>query len=81
MDLGDVCIYAMKVVEDMTDQFGEHAVIRQVAIVLDVETEDSTVTVMSCDDDRQWLQLAFLEEARLTVEEGSSVAALEDDED
>lgn len=80
MDLNDIAVYAAQVIEDMAGQFGEDAVVRGIMVVLDVEHNDSTVTVVSCDDDRQWIQLAFLEEAQATVECGAP-ELVEDDED
>lgn len=80
MDLSDVCMYAGQVVEDMADQFGDEVVIRNVAIILNIDQDDSNLTLMSCDDDRRFIQEALLDEALATVTEGTISFSPDDDD-
>jgi hypothetical protein len=79
MDTTPLGLYVTQVMEQVGADFDDDAVFRNIMIVLDVDTQDETVTVVSCDDDRPWVQLAFIEEAQATIEAGNVAFHPDDD--
>lgn len=59
---------AMRFMELLGETYDEDATVRTVAIVAEVDTPDSSEVLVVCDDDRRWVQLAFLEWAVETLD-------------
>lgn len=65
--------------EAIGTDFGDEYRIRTVALVVEVDSDESNQILVRCSDDRSWLLAAFLNEALETVDE-TRRALTEDDE-
>jgi len=63
VDTTQVGSLAANVMEHIEDKYDDDTTVRTVAIVVEVDTGDSTTIVTRCNDDRSWVQMRFLEEA------------------
>jgi hypothetical protein len=65
----------------INEDFGDDVEIRTLSLVVEVEGEDATTILVSCDDDRPWVQIAFLEEALATLEDRRDAMCARDEDD
>ena len=79
METAALGTFVAQLMEQIENQFDDDAQIRTVAVVVEVDTGDATHFRVACDDDRPWVQMEFLGQARDTLE--SQVEATRSDED
>lgn len=65
MDTSALGKLAAELMEEIADVEGE---LRTVAIVFEVDEEESTRIDYKCNDDRRWVQRAFFDEAMASVD-------------
>jgi hypothetical protein len=83
MEVFEIGQYAASVMDRINEDFGDDVDIRTISLVVEVDGEDATTILVSCDDDRPWVQIAFLEEALATLEvqrDEAGDAILDDDD-
>jgi hypothetical protein len=78
MDAGSLGMFTAAVMEQIEERFGDEAVLRTVAVVAEVDTGPATEILVTCDDDRPWMQIAFLHEAVDSLE--ARLAAMLDED-
>jgi hypothetical protein len=64
METAALGTFVARIMEQIEDQFDDDAKIRTVAVVVEVDTGDATCFRIACDDDRPWVQMEFLGQAR-----------------
>jgi hypothetical protein len=69
MEVFEIGQYAASVMDRINEDFGDDADIRTISLAIEVDMGDATTILVSCDDDRPWVQIAFLEEALATLED------------
>lgn len=78
MDAGALGTFTAQTMEHIEDRFGDEATLRIVAIVAEVDVGDATEILVTSDDDRPWVQLAFLQEGVNSLE--ARLAMFQDDD-
>lgn len=81
MDAGALGKFTAQTMEHIEDRFGDEATLRIVAIVAivaKVYVGDATEILVTSDDDRPWVQLAFLQEGVNSLE--ARLAMFQDDD-
>lgn len=60
---------AARLMESVAEEFGDEAQINTVAIVAEIDAPTHTTFRVICNDDRIWMQRAFLAQARDCLED------------
>ena len=61
--------YAAEMMAHISEHYTDERELRTVAIIAEVDVGDSTEIITVCSDSRSWVQVAFLNEAKILVEE------------
>jgi hypothetical protein len=69
MEVFEIGQFAASFMDKLNEDFGDDIEIRQLALVAEVDGEDFTTILTACDDDRPWVQVAFVEEALASLED------------
>ena len=68
IDVGPLGRLTAQVMEQVSGRYGSDASLRTVAVLCEIDTETCSEILVVCSDPRAWVQLAFLEEGKVSLE-------------